>query len=410
MNINLPFKKLRENSTKFTTKYTSARLCPICDKRKHEKLEILRKFQFFTDSRLPKKINFQTVRCKLCQIIYQNPAYNKKGLNILFKEAGMSYGTTLKSKKNQISWLKKNNLLKKNIKVLDVGCFDGSFLSLMPKYVIKFGVEIDKSVIEGAKKKFKKISFINGNFENFRTKEKFNLITMMHVLEHLLNPEKVLKNLFKISKKKTILVIEVPIIENHMSNSLDGFITTQHMTHFSKNSLNNLLAKCGWKILRSKTIKNYNGYRVTCEKSSEINKKINVNVNRERQLYKKYKKKHLLSLRSINKRISKFKVGPKTILCGGGQHLELFYLLTKFFKLSSHSTFVIIDSDIKKTGKSWRGIKILNFETLKNIRNLNKYKFIISSYAYQNEILRNLKDLKIHSSNILKIYKKIKRY
>ena len=80
------------------------------------------------------------------------------------------------------------------------------------------------------------------------------------------------------------------------------------MTHFSKNSLNNLLAKCGWKILSSKIIKNYNGYRVTCEKSSEKNKKINVNVNRERQLYKKYKKKHLLSLRSINRRISKFKV------------------------------------------------------------------------------------------------------
>ena len=174
----------------------------------------------------------------------------------------------------------------------------------MPKYVIKFGVEIDKSVIEEAKKKFKKISFINGNFENFRTKEKFNLITMMHVLEHLLNPEKVLKNLFKISKKKTILVIEVPIIENHMSNSLDGFITTQHMTHFSKNSLNNLLAKCGWKILRSKTIKNYNGYRVTCEKSSEINKKINVNVNRERQLYKKYKKKTFIIF-ALNKQKDK---------------------------------------------------------------------------------------------------------
>ena len=45
----------------------------------------------------------------------------------------MSYGSTIKSKKDQINWLKKNKLIFKNINVLDVGCYDGSFLKLLPK-------------------------------------------------------------------------------------------------------------------------------------------------------------------------------------------------------------------------------------------------------------------------------------
>ena len=117
---------------------------------------------------------------------------------------------------------------------------------------------------------------------------------MMHVLEHLRNPLVILKNLKNVSNDNTYLVIEVPILENHMSNKLDqldGFITIQHITHFTQKSLSNIITQSGWKIVKQKKLYKYNGYRVICKKNNNILPKLDVNI-ADKNLFKKYIEKY----------------------------------------------------------------------------------------------------------------------
>ena len=73
---------------------------------------------------------------------------------------------------------------------------------------------------------------------------------MFHVLEHLADPYKTLRNLRQNSHAETRLVIEVPVIEKGFTNDLNGFLSIQHATHFSFNSLKLIMERAGWQILR----------------------------------------------------------------------------------------------------------------------------------------------------------------
>lgn len=85
---------------------------------------------------------------------------------------------------------------------------------------------------------------------------------MFHVLEHLPDPLKVLRNLRKMAQSTTQLVVEVPILENGVTNDINGFFSVQHMTHFSRRSLTNCLLRSGWKIKEWLEQPDYNGCRV----------------------------------------------------------------------------------------------------------------------------------------------------
>ena len=87
---------------------------------------------------------------------------------------------------------------------------------------------------------------------------------MYHVLEHLPRPVEVLKRLRVISSSNTKLVIEVPVLDNGNTNDIHGFFTTQHTTHFSRNSLQNCLLAAGWQIIEEFQTTDYNGFRVLC--------------------------------------------------------------------------------------------------------------------------------------------------
>lgn len=399
------FYLINNNFTKYKKNYLKKRTCPICKSSKNTLINEFKKYQFFTDSSVPKKTDIKNVQCNKCFFIFQNPAYTREALSKLFAEATLSYGNTVKSKQDQIRWFKNNNLIWENSSILDVGCWDGDFLNYFPDYVKKYGVDIDKNIIKESLKKNKKLNLFYGDFEYFKTKKKFDIISILHVLEHLRNPIKVLKNLRNLLKDSGKLVVEVPVLENQKTNSIDGFVTIQHMSHFSKTSLFNMLTLSGWNVEKYLFVKSYNAIRVICIKSHNVNKKIDLNKNDVSKI-KKIQKDLSKKIAKINSKINKFKLNENNYLLGGGMHLELVHNLTELFS-KNHKKFKIIDNDKSKQNKTWRGIPIYGKEILKNDKKLNHKKFIICSYAYQNEIYKSLKDLKIKDKNILKFYDKI---
>ena len=347
------------------------RPCPVCLSEKSRNILEVNKFQFYLDStELDKQFTLRQNICLCCHALYLNPGFSNLGFKRLFAEAGQSYGSKPENISKQISWLKDNNFLIKNSSLLDVGCYDGDFLSMLPKDIKKYGVDVDEPAIIRARKKYSnnEIEFFNCSFEDFNSiTHQFDTIVMFHVLEHLINPVNVLIKLKDISKNNTKLVIEVPILEKGSTNDINGFFGMQHQTHFSINSLKACLQKAGWKTINETLIDDYNGFRIVSipEKNLLTDFK-NEDLKNDMVLCYNYLSYWYNSLAQIEKKISNLKNTPNFIIWGAGAHTEFLYQLTSFFHRFKNSKFLILDSDVLKHGGLFRNIKIYNTEILQD--------------------------------------------
>lgn len=380
------------------------RACPICKEDNTKFLLSLEKFQFFSDAITPKQVDINEKQCKSCGAIYLNPCYSNEGFSVLFEEAGMSYGSSEGRPFEQVEWLNNYKLLEDGYKVLDIGCGVGKFLASLPLNIKKVGVDIDNASIEKAIEKNNDIEFICSGFDDFTYDGDIDVITMYHVLEHLPNPLETLQNLYKLSNEKTKLVVEVPIIENGNTNDINGFFSVQHLTHFSRNSLKNILARSGWNILVWLEQKDYNGCRVLVEKTDDISSLLSYN-NKEYSNVYNYLSFWYASLEKVENRISQID-SKKCVIWGGGMHLEFIYQVTSLFK--NEIEFIIVDSDKNKQNKKWRGINIYSPDILETLN--EDIPLVISSYGGQYSIERAALTIGIKQNYIIKLYDFVRVY
>lgn len=392
------------------------RPCPICGSIDSKTVLGMDNFQFYSDSRnKPKLFNIRESICLSCFAIYLNPCYSEYGFNVLFSEAGKSYGSSQEHTDEQITWLKDNKLLDDGICLFDVGCYEGGFLSKLPDSIKKIGIDIDKSAIERGRKKNKKfdIEFFYGDFETFLYDgPELDTITMYHVLEHLPRPIEVLKKLRSISKPSTKIVVEVPIIENGNTNDINSFFSVQHTTHFSENSLFNCFALAGWKIVKKYKTSDYNGYRIVASPSPQLDKDSNIVLKQEKKEWSNLNSSLLSWYKAIEVVENIVQDIPKYnrfVIWGGGAHTEFFYQKTSFFHIHHQSEFIIIDADPVKHGKTWRGIPIYAPSIIKKL-DWSSTGLIVSSYGGQESIINEASELGVPGINITRLYKEIRQY
>ena len=101
-----------------------------------------------------------------------------------------------------------------NIKILDYGCNTGYLLNIIKeKYLSKkfhlFGADINLCALNYARKKYKELTFFEINNEFF-DKERFDVIILSHVLEHIKERDKLITNLKRLMKNNGTLIIAVP--------------------------------------------------------------------------------------------------------------------------------------------------------------------------------------------------------
>ena len=110
-------------------------------------------------------------------------------------------------------------------------------------------IEPDENNVKLINQKLKNSQCVVGSAEDFQSKEKFDIIWMSHVLEHLLKPIKFFENIHKNLKSDGIFFIEVPNCENDFMLKASIF-KVPHTFHFSKKSLVNLAKKTGFKVVQ----------------------------------------------------------------------------------------------------------------------------------------------------------------
>ncbi len=339
-----------------------------------------------------------------CCALYLNPVYSKLGFDILFNEASQSYGSSIARNQERVNWLKKHDLLKEGDHILDVGCYDGKFLSMCPDRLKRTGVDVDKTVINRDREKFRTsgIEFFCADIENFEIEDAPNLITMFHVLEHLPNPVQFLRKLHSLASDSSArLLLEGPILERYLVEDIVGFFGVEHLTHFTRNSLRNCFSLAGWEVEEWIEEDYIVGCRVLLKpvNSGDIHK-LQADVDDIGTTYR-YFSLWYESLAKAEEKLSIFCNQQVWVIWGGGMHTEYLYQNTSFFK--EGRKYIIVDSDLKKQGKKWRGIPIYSPDVLNNL-NDKEVMVLISTYASQAEIENELLDKGISSDRIVKLY------
>ena len=128
-----------------------------------------------------------------------------------------------------------NNRSIKNLKILDVGCGGGIICEPLARLGAKVtGVDFAPNNIIAAKihsKKNKlKINYINKDIEKSKLDEKFDIILMFEVLEHLDNWKKTIKNIKKNLNKNGLIIIST--INRNLLSKLFAINIAENILHW----------------------------------------------------------------------------------------------------------------------------------------------------------------------------------
>jgi len=140
--------------------------------------------------------------------------------------------------------------------VLDVGAGTGDFLKKCKENHWKvFGVEPNKDARDLAEKKE---IFLKTSLEDF-SNQKFDVITLWHVLEHVENLKEYIVTLEKLLKEKGTLVIAVPNFKSYDAQFYKeywaAFDVPRHLWHFSQTAIQKLFAEVGLTLVKTLPMK-----------------------------------------------------------------------------------------------------------------------------------------------------------
>lgn len=107
------------------------------------------------------------------------------------------------------------------------------------------------------------VPIYNGDFLNYTSEEKYSIITMGDVIEHVTSPEDALKNAYNLLEDGGVLWVSTPNYESAFSRikKFDDpmWLTSNHITYFSYIGFANLAEKCNFKIVDYQISRRYNG-------------------------------------------------------------------------------------------------------------------------------------------------------
>lgn len=346
-----------------------------------------------------------------------NPAYSPLGFEKLFEEAGMSYGAAPGRDIEQVDWMHSRGLMTQNSRVMDVGCYDGRFLRSIPFEVERIGIDADRLALDRASSLDPDGLYVCSFFEDLDSDAfgKLDLITLIHVIEHVVDPKAVLSSLRKLCSRSTRLVLETPVIERatDFANDINGHFSVQHLTHFSRSSLERLIQESRFEIGEWYDHPDYNGSRLVLvpADSAHVMPADSVRpddlVMESIHLFKYLSSWNLATSRALAKLAEGINCAESIVIWGAGMHTELlFYRAGAFW---NGRDVRLVDGDPLKVGKSWRGIQVESTSAILE-SNWETTKLVISSFASTEAVYSAAVEMGVPESRIVRLYSDISHY
>ncbi len=235
--------------------------CPICNGKKFDSFY---KCIDYTKS----KEEFSLVKCTECNFLITSPRPNSNSLSQYYESE--NYISHTNNSKNFIDYIYKRvrsitlkwklNLIKRykhNGNLLDYGCGTGEFLNVCQL------ANWQSNGIEPAQVARQKASNLTklpiAESLNQLASEKFDVITLWHVLEHVEDLNEKISELKGCLAEGGIILIAVPNYESldakKYKSSWAGYDVPRHLWHFNQPTMRSLLIKHGLKLLNTTPMK-----------------------------------------------------------------------------------------------------------------------------------------------------------
>ena len=230
-------------------------------------------------------------------------------------------------------------------------------------------------------------------------KNKYDLIIMDNVLEHIEEPKKALDKIKSLMNTSSKLYIAIPNIFKYKNNFRDPF---GHTINYYENNIKYLFENNGFKILKLK--KHYN-YLNFIAKIEATNKKI-------KYQFKKDSKNKFDRVRNFIKKAVKYKVSIKKkfllleknikknnqkIILFGSSNFALEFLNST--NLKKNIKFIVDSNPIYHNKKKFN----LNVMSPQKIKNEKFDKILITSRAFSKDIYKTLIKLGVAKNKIIKL-------
>lgn len=143
--------------------------------------------------------------------------------------------------------------------LLDIGCARGNFGAAVKSKIGCRVTGVELNAYEAQKARAKLDAVIEGDILTTDIDEKFDCITCLDVVEHVVNPELFLQKTKTLLKENGFLLLSIPnvghwsIVEDLIAGRWDylpaGILTVSHLGFFTKKTIQTLLEDSGFKIM-----------------------------------------------------------------------------------------------------------------------------------------------------------------
>ena len=284
-------------------------------------------------------------------------------------------------------------LLKKNDKIMEIGCNDGIFLQNFKNFN-HLGIEPSKNVYRLSKSK--KLKVLNSFFtQNLVRKEKlqnqFKIIFAANVICHIPDMISLFKSVEISLKQNGLFIFEEPYLGSMLEKTSYDQIYDEHFYMFSAHSIKSILEQFNLKLVKAERIPTHGGslrYYVKKTKSNKITDELKKILNYEKKIritkistIKKFVKNCIKSKKRILKILSKLNRKNLTVYGYGATSKSTTIL--HFCNIKDNMINGIFDNTPTKIGRYFpsKKIKIIDYKEFKNIK--PKYCFLFAWNHYK---------------------------
>jgi 2-polyprenyl-3-methyl-5-hydroxy-6-metoxy-1,4-benzoquinol methylase len=209
--------------------------------------------------------------CKSCTFVFSNPTISEESLFQFYSQLeDHEYGSEAEGRsKNFTTILKRIGKIKREYNVegnslLDIGAASGIFLKMAQQngYDIS-GIEPSAYLVKEAQQQYG-INLFKGTLDQFKSNKCFSIITLLDIIEHLIDPDAFFKQLESVIAPNGILVVVTPDIASVTSRMFGRrwwHNRIAHVNFFNFRSLQYLLHQHKYRIvLKKRYIWNFSSF------------------------------------------------------------------------------------------------------------------------------------------------------
>lgn len=257
--------------------HMAARPCPICKESRYTPLYI---------QRFGGGISHRIVSCSACGFVYVKEVPTAREYAKHYSEESI-YEFTRDEDIHEASYALLSSHIKKTDRILDIGCSTGNLLGLFRNngYTRLLGIDPSPNCKLYARREFG-VAVETATLESFRLKQRFDLIILSNVLEHLPDVQKSIRIIGSMLSDKGMVYVAVPDVHNFYRHVKEPFyeFSLEHINFFSDKTLQYAMSGFTPVFVKSRNAeiyslwKRYSGSQLSIvqyvKKSSEVTKKL----------------------------------------------------------------------------------------------------------------------------------------